>query len=83
MASPDVLSPGELIRPDGRVGNQVICLERVDSTNDEAKRRAASGAPGGLAVIAGEGPEERAAGGGPSSPCRGRGSISPPFCAPR
>lgn len=54
MASPDVLSPGELIRPDGRVGNQVICLERVDSTNDEAKRRAASGAPGGLAVIAGE-----------------------------
>lgn len=54
VASPDVLSPGELARPGARVGGQVICLERVDSTNDEAKRRAASGAPDGLAVIAGE-----------------------------
>lgn len=53
-ASPDVLSPGELVRPGARVGGQVVCLERVDSTNDEVRRRAASGAPDGLAVIAGE-----------------------------
>lgn len=53
-ASPDVLSQGELVRPGGRMGAQVVCLEQVDSTNDEARRRAASGAPGGLAVIAGE-----------------------------
>lgn len=53
-ASPDVLFSGELARPDGRVGKQVVCLEQVDSTNDEAKRRAACGAPGGLAIIAGE-----------------------------
>ncbi len=53
-ASPDVLSPGALARPGQAVGNTVICLERVDSTNDECRRRAASGSPSGLVVLAGE-----------------------------
>ena len=53
-ASPDLLSPGELVRPGRRVGGQVVYLDRVDSTNDECRRRAATGAPDGLVVIAGE-----------------------------
>ena len=51
-ASPDVLSAGELYRPGRRVGREIVCLETVDSTNSEAKRRAAGGAPDGLAVLA-------------------------------
>ena len=51
-ASPDVLSAGELYRPGRRVGREIVCLETVDSTNAEAKRRAAGGAPDGLAVLA-------------------------------
>lgn len=53
-ASPDLLSPGELVRPGRWVGGQVVYLDRVDSTNDECRRRAATGAPDGLVVIAGE-----------------------------
>lgn len=34
------------------VGREVICLETVDSTNNEIKRRAAEGATEGLAVLA-------------------------------
>lgn len=48
--APDLLSAGELARPD----HQVIYLEQVDSTNDECRRQAANGAPAGLVVIAGE-----------------------------
>ena len=53
-ASPDILSPGELADPGRRVGREVICLDRVDSTNDECKRRAMTGAPDGLVITAGE-----------------------------
>ena len=50
--APDILSAGELARPD----RQVVYLETVDSTNDECRRRAADGAAGGLVVISGEQP---------------------------
>lgn len=36
-----------------RVGSTLICLDTVDSTNSEVRRRAMDGAPDGLAVIAG------------------------------
>ena len=52
--SPDVLSAGELYRPGRRVGRELICLETVDSTNNEVKRRAVDAVPDGLVVIAGE-----------------------------
>ena len=49
--SPDLLSPGELA---GRtVGAALLCLDTVDSTNNELKRRADT-APDGLAVLAQE-----------------------------
>lgn len=53
-ASPDLLSPGELSAAlRGRLlGRELVCLPEVDSTNDEAKRRAAAGAAEGLAVLA-------------------------------
>jgi BirA family biotin operon repressor/biotin-[acetyl-CoA-carboxylase] ligase len=38
----------------GRIGAQVVCLDQVDSTNNEVKRRRADGAPEGLVVIAEE-----------------------------
>lgn len=52
--APDVLSAAELAKPERRVGHEVICLETVDSTNNECCRRAAQGALDGLAVAAGE-----------------------------
>lgn len=54
VSSPDLLSPGELARAlKGRtVGRELVCLSTVDSTNDEAKRRAVAGAGEGLAVLA-------------------------------
>jgi BirA family biotin operon repressor/biotin-[acetyl-CoA-carboxylase] ligase len=54
LSSPDVLSPGELVRPGQAVGNRVVCLDVTDSTNNECKRLAAQGARSGLVVIAGE-----------------------------
>lgn len=53
-ASPDLLSPGELSGAlAGRLlGRELVCLPTVDSTNEEVKRRAAAGAPEGLAVLA-------------------------------
>ena len=53
--SPDLLSPGELAGAlAGRtVGAALLCLDTVDSTNTELKRRAAT-APDGLAVLAQE-----------------------------
>ena len=52
--SPDRLSAGVLSAAlSGRtVGQTVICLDTVDSTNEEVKRRAMAGAPAGLAVLA-------------------------------
>lgn len=54
LSAPDLLSPGELVRPGQAVGNRVVCLEVTDSTNNECKRLAAQGAESGLVVIAGE-----------------------------
>ena len=54
--SPDRLSAGELAGAlaGRRVGRALVCLETVDSTNNEIKRRAANGAPEGLAVLTDE-----------------------------
>lgn len=49
---PDLLNAEELRSPDRIIGCEVICLDSIDSTNDECKRRAMSGAPVGLAVTA-------------------------------
>lgn len=53
-SSPDRLSPGALAGATaGRlVGREIVCLDTVDSTNDEVKRRAAAGAAEGLVVLA-------------------------------
>lgn len=69
--SPDRLSAGELAGAlSGRlVGRTLVCLETVDSTNDEVKRRALAGAPEGLAVLA----DGQTGGRGR----RGRGFVSP------
>ena len=51
---PDRIRAGELAGAlAGRtVGRELVCLETVDSTNTEVKRRAAAGAAEGLAVLA-------------------------------
>ena len=51
--SPDRLSPGELMDPGRKIGAELVCLETVDSTNNEVKRRAVESVPDGLVVIAG------------------------------
>lgn len=51
-AEPDRLDPAELRRSSGVVGREVLCLDTVDSTNDEVKRRAMAGAAPGLVVTA-------------------------------
>lgn len=55
-ASPDTLRAGELsVSLEGRLlGREIICLDSVDSTNSEVKRRAAGGAPEGLVILADE-----------------------------
>ena len=54
--APDDLRPGELTAAlSGHlVGREVVCLDTVDSTNSEIKRRAANGAAEGLAVLSDE-----------------------------
>ena len=68
--SPDLLSAGELIRPGRWVGREIICLDTVDSTNNEVKRRAVDRDPDGLTVVAGEQTGGRGR--------RGRSFVSPP-----
>ncbi|MGN8898161.1 biotin--[acetyl-CoA-carboxylase] ligase [Flavonifractor sp. HCP28S3_F3] len=68
--SPDLLSAGELARPGRRVGGEIICLDTVDSTNNEIKRRAVGEVPDGLTVVAGEQTGGRGR--------RGRSFVSPP-----
>ena len=53
QSSPDWLSPGELAQAlaGRRLGRELICLETVDSTNNEIKRRAAAGGREGLTVL--------------------------------
>jgi BirA family biotin operon repressor/biotin-[acetyl-CoA-carboxylase] ligase len=52
--SPDRLSVGELsgLLKETRIGRELICLEQVDSTNNELKRLASDGAAEGLVVLA-------------------------------
>ena len=70
-AAPDRVREGELSGPlEGcRVGGRLLCLETVDSTNTEAKRRAMAGAPDGLVILS----EEQTGGRGR----RGRAFQSP------
>lgn len=51
-AAPDCLTAAELRAADGVVGREVVCLDTVDSTNEEIKRRALAGAEAGLVVTA-------------------------------
>ncbi len=52
LNAPDVLRGDRLADPNRVVGCEVLCLDSVDSTNNECKRRAIQGAPTGLAVTA-------------------------------
>ena len=69
--APDRLRVGELfgLLSDAKIGSQLLCLDVIDSTNTECKRRAMDGAPEGLVVTA----EEQTGGRGR----RGRGFQSP------
>ena len=69
--SPDRLRVGELfgLLSDAKIGSQLVCLDTIDSTNTECKRRAMDGAPEGLVVTA----EEQTGGRGR----RGRSFQSP------
>ena len=71
LSSPDRLREGELAGSLSGclVGSALACLEVIDSTNTECKRRAVAGAPEGLVVTA----EEQTAGRGR----RGRSFQSP------
>jgi len=70
-AGPDLLRAGELSAPlaGSLVGRELVCLEVIDSTSTECKRRAMAGAAEGLVVLA----EEQTGGRGR----RGRGFQSP------
>ncbi len=52
LEEPDLLRGERLADPSRVVGCEVVCLDSVDSTNDELKRRAIQGAPTGVAVTA-------------------------------
>ena len=69
--APDRLRVGELfgLLSDAKIGSQLACMDVIDSTNTECKRRAMDGAPEGLVVTA----EEQTGGRGR----RGRGFQSP------
>lgn len=70
-ASPDLLSQGELAGAAGRrVGRPLVWLDRVDSTNNEIKRRSVDQVSDGLVVVAGEQTGGRGR--------RGRTFVSPP-----
>ena len=68
--SPDLLSPGELMDPGRKIGSNLVCLDTVDSTNNEVKRRAVDQVPEGLVVVS------AAQTGGRGR--RGRSFVSPP-----
>lgn len=55
-SAPDRMREGELAGPLAGclVGSSLLCLEVIDSTNTECKRRAMAGAPEGLVVVAEE-----------------------------
>ena len=72
--SPDRLREGELTGPLAgcEIGSTLLCLETIDSTNTEAKRRALDGAPHGLVILS----EEQTGGRGRA----GRSFHSPRDC---
>ena len=74
LSAPDRVREGELAGPLAGclVGSSLACLDVIDSTNTECKRRAVAGAPEGLVVIA----EEQTSGRGR----RGRSFQSPRGC---
>ena len=55
-SAPDRVREGELTGPltGCKVGSSLICLETIDSTNTECKRRAMVGAPEGLVILSEE-----------------------------
>lgn len=55
-SAPDRVREGELSGPLAgcHIGSTLVCLDTIDSTNTECKRRAMSGAPDGMAVLAEE-----------------------------
>lgn len=55
-SSPDLIREGELSGPLAgcTVGSTLLCLDTIDSTNTECKRRAMAGAPHGLVVLSDE-----------------------------
>lgn len=83
-SAPDRVREGELTGPLAgcHVGEKLLCLDTVDSTNTECKRQAMAGAPDGLVVIS----EEQTGAGdgwdGPSSPPRAGACMYLPCCAP-
>lgn len=70
--SPDRLREGELLAPlvGCQIGSHLICLDTIDSTNTEAKRKALDGAPHGLVILS----EEQT---------KGRGRAGRTFQSPR
>ena len=68
--SPDRLSPGELMAPGRKIGSNLVCLDTVDSTNNEVKRRAVDTVPEGLVVVSAQQTGGRGR--------RGRSFVSPP-----
>lgn len=73
-SAPDRVREGELSGPLAGccIGSTLVCLDTIDSTNTECKRRAMSGAPEGMAILA----EEQTGGRGR----RGRSFHSPKGC---
>ena len=71
QSAPDRVREGELAGPLAGclVGSQLACLDVIDSTNTECKRRAMAGAPDGLVAVA----EEQTGGKGR----KGRSFLSP------
>ena len=55
-AAPDLVREGELSGPLSgcRIGRELICVDTIDSTNTECKRRAMTGAREGLVIISDE-----------------------------
>ncbi len=74
QSAPDKIRQGELVAPLAgcQIGSTLVCLDTIDSTNTEAKRRALEGAPHGLVILS----EEQTAGRGRA----GRSFQSPRDC---
>ncbi len=74
QSAPDKIRQGELVAPlaSCQIGSTLVCLDTIDSTNTEAKRRALEGAPHGLVILS----EEQTAGRGRA----GRSFQSPKDC---